>query len=130
MSFILSAQAAAQKMSESVHVELIFERSDDRDRLEACMVSGWDAWGRTSDCSLSLSEAAARQSMMPPAQYELLYGRVPRLMQEHRDVFGQRRPWMPGGFRGSLPLAELEAMRWQPTADGLAARVDEVRTPG
>jgi len=118
MSFFLSAHAAARKMAESNHMELVGSRTGDRGRIEACMVSGWDAWGRPTSPFESFSDAAAKQTVFSTEEYELVYGRVPRLMLEHPDVFGQRRPWMPGGLRRQMTRAALEALEAQCRSTG------------
>jgi len=114
MSFFVSARAAARKMTESNHAELVYRHTADRERIEACMASGWDAWGRDDHAFhgfTSLGDAARRQELVSAEVYETLYGRVPRLMEEYPGFFGERRPWAPGGLRrGATTEAEHAAL--------------------
>ena len=114
MSFFSSPTVAARKMRDSSHFELITDRTTDRSRIEACMASGTDAWGRATEPQfVSPADAAEAQGVIPGDTHRFYYGRhrVPRLMQEHEGVFGERRGWLPGWLRRNMSSAALESLR-------------------
>jgi len=108
MSTFCSPVTAARKLLASVCTDGVNARTSDRNRIEACMLAGLDGWGRPDTVKFTSAAGAAQlQDFLHPDDYEFFYGskRVPLLMKEYPEHFGERRQWVPTGARDKMPAS-------------------------